>query len=69
MLQGSNIYVYLFYKEKTWFPLNRLLTYICYAFSFDLDKIFMRNDYDLIEKHARMIAETKTDTQTETERE
>lgn len=29
----------------------------------------MRNDYDLIEKHARMIAETKTETDTVRERE
>lgn len=28
----------------------------------------MRNDYDLIEKHARMIAKTKTDTETVRER-
>lgn len=28
----------------------------------------MRNDYDLIEKHARMIAETKTEAKTERER-
>lgn len=27
----------------------------------------MRNDYDLIEKHARMIAETKTEAKTERE--
>lgn len=53
----------MFYKEKTWFSLNRLLTYTFYAFSFDLDKIFMRKDYDLIEKHARMIAKTRTDTE------
>lgn len=29
----------------------------------------MRNDYDLIEKHARMIAETKTEAETDRERE
>lgn len=28
----------------------------------------MRNDYDLIEKHARMMAETKTETERESKK-